>query len=206
MGHVRDVDASTVAHGADGQRQRSAHAGRLDLSVLAVGLPAVQSVAVDDPDVVGSEGSCDHLAGSETCERGVSDGPCFDEHSVVFTAQCKHLIPVAVHAKDRVLGLEETDAVLKVTAAAVPVRERPSLGGDVEAPPISGQCGGRVGRQLIESMRRHDLLRAGVDEADTWTVGATPVVAHEHGGRPGHGRGGCNEPPRGLAHEPVTGG
>ena len=144
--------------------------------------------------------------GSETCERGVSDGPCFDEHSVVFTAQCKHLIAVAVHAKNRVLGLEETDAVLEVAAAAVPVRERPSLGGDVEAPPISGQCGGRVGRQLIESMRRHDLLRAGVDEADTWTVGATPVVAHEHGGRPGHGRGGCNEPPRGLAHEPVTGG
>ena len=156
--------------------------------------------------MVEAQRSGDDFTGSEAGEIGVSGGLCFNVHSIAFAAQCKHLVAVAVHAVNGVLSLEETDTVFDVPAAYVPVGEGPSFRGDVDAPPIGSKGGHRVGGKLVKAMSGNDLLGARVDQTHTGSVGATTVVADEHGGCAGAWGVGNGQTPCGLAHEAITGG
>ena len=62
VGHVADVDATAVAHGADRQRQGTSHRRGFNRCELAVSLPAEQSVFGDCPNVVGAQGSGDEVS------------------------------------------------------------------------------------------------------------------------------------------------
>ena len=205
MGHVGDVHAPAVAHGANRERQSTAHGGGFNRRKLTVSLPSHQTVLGQHPNVVCAQRPFDGAFNSQRRDEGVVGGPRFGQQDVVARAHGEEFVAVAHHAEDGVLALHRPGSVLEVSAGGVPVGQRADVGGHVNAPPVSGHGGDGVGGQLVEAVRGDDLLRRRSDQTHAGPVCAASVVTHDEGGGAGgvHHRG---QPPGRLSHEAVTGG